>query len=136
MASEGESTIRAIMACVDAGDVAGAVAFLADDFAGHYASTSEPLDRDGMRLMFSVFTTAFPDGTHQFEDFVASDDRVAFRAIWRGRQTGEFNGMPPTGNAVEIVEMGIGRVDDAKLAEMWMMPDQAAMMQQLSVVPA
>ena len=87
-------------------------------------------------MMFAMFTTAFPDGSHRFDGFVAEGDRVAFGATWRATQTGEFQGMAPTGNTVEIVEMGMGRVENGKLAELWMLPDQAAMMQQLSGVRA
>jgi steroid delta-isomerase-like uncharacterized protein len=132
MSSEGETIIRSIMSAVDKGDVEAAMSQFADGFAGHYASTLEPLDRDAMRMMFTMFTTTFPDGSHRFESFVSEGESVAFCARWTATQQGEFNGLPASGAAVDIIEMGIGRIEDGKLAEMWMMPDHAAMMQQLT----
>jgi steroid delta-isomerase-like uncharacterized protein len=131
-----ERIVRAIISAVDSGDVESAMSHLADGFVGHYASTPQPLDRDAMRTIFTMFTTAFPDGSHKFEAFVSEGNSVAFSARWTATQQGEFNGLPASGARVDIVEMGIGRIDSGKLTEMWMMPDQAAMMQQLTAATA
>ena len=50
---------------------------------------------------------------------------------------GEFMGLPPTGEAVEIQLIDIMRFDDAGLVcEHWGVGNMLSLMQQLGVVPA
>jgi predicted ester cyclase len=52
-----------------------------------------------------------------------------------GKNTGSFQGMPPTGKQVEITATGIFRVVEGKLTDNWVNFDALGLLQQLGVVP-
>jgi predicted ester cyclase len=67
--------------------------------------------------------------------FICAGDRVAVRLIWRGTNTGSFNGMPPTGKPVAFGTTNIFRGANRKIAENWPQVDMMTLMQQLGAVP-
>lgn len=71
------------------------------------------------------------DRIDAIEDIVAKDDRVW--AVWtlRGRHTGELFGIPATGRTIEIVEMGIWRIEDGLVIESWFFADEFQLLRQL-----
>lgn len=77
---------------------------------------------------------AFPDMEYRLEDILAEDDLVACRWTVAGTHEGEFEGIPPTNEAVEIPASGLMRVDDGEIAEVWLNYDRLGMLQQLGVV--
>jgi predicted ester cyclase len=83
-----------------------------------------------------IFRSALPDGHIEIEDLLAEGDKVATRFRLRGTNTGSFQGMPPTGKAVDITATGIFRVVDGRVADNWVNFDALGLMQQLGVVPA
>jgi steroid delta-isomerase-like uncharacterized protein len=79
---------------------------------------------------------AFPDIHHTLEDVLAEGDEVAYRFTATGTHDGAFQGIEPTGREVEITGLGIVRVEDEQLAEVWLNYDVMGMMRQLGVVEA
>lgn len=67
---------------------------------------------------------------------IAEGDKVSARFIVSGTHTGEFLGIPPTGNAVTIIGTGIIRFADGKDVEHHVNFDALGLMQQLGVLPA
>ncbi len=53
-----------------------------------------------------------------------------------GTHQGEFNGIPATGNKVNVVGMSIWKIVDGKNVEEWEILDTMSMLQQLGVIPA
>ena len=82
-----------------------------------------------------TFFTAFPDIHATIEDMLAEGDRVAIRVIWRGTHKGDFMGIAPTGNKIEMTNTAIFRIADGKWAETWATTDDLRLMQQLGVIP-
>jgi steroid delta-isomerase-like uncharacterized protein len=78
----------------------------------------------------------FPDLTYTVEDRFAEGDKVATRATARGTQTGVFNGIPPTGNAVVVEDLILFRIAGDRIAEVWVNGDIFGLLQQLGVVPS
>ena len=81
------------------------------------------------------FRGAFPDFHTTIEDMVAEGDKVVTR--WRagGTHRGEFRGIAPTGEEIEITGIGIFRFsEEGKVVESWDNFDQLGMMKQLGVV--
>ncbi len=60
---------------------------------------------------------------------------MATRWTARGTHEGEFVGIAPTGNQVEITGLTISRIANSKVAEDWTEYDALGMMEQLGVVP-
>lgn len=82
---------------------------------------------------FTLFD-AFPDLSLEPVKMIEGDDTVA--AFWTitGTQRGEFQGIEPTGNEVSFRAMGMFRIDDGLVAEVWLLADRLALMTQLGAV--
>jgi predicted ester cyclase len=66
---------------------------------------------------------------------IAEGDGVAARWITRATHRGEFMGIPPTGNRVEIMSMGVFRFSNGRIVESWDNYDTLVLMRQLGVSP-
>ena len=52
-----------------------------------------------------------------------------------GTQTGEMDGLPPSGKSYSIVNIIIHRFENGKIAETWVSWDNVAMLTQLGYFP-
>jgi len=77
---------------------------------------------------------AFPDMEYTIEDTLAEDDMVAGRWRVAGTHEREFEGIPPTGEAIDIPATGTFEVENGKFTEVWLTYDRLGMLQQLGVV--
>lgn len=92
---------------------------------------------DGARQFFNVMRTAFPDCQFIVEDQIAEGDRVATRWTGKGTHNGEFMGVPPTGEQVELNGIAIFRIADGKFVEGWNNIDLLSVMKQVgNMVPS
>jgi len=71
------------------------------------------------------------DVSMKIEDVIAEDDKVAVRLTARGRHTGEFMGLPPSGHDYTISETHIFHLRDGKISEHWRDADMLGLMRQL-----
>jgi steroid delta-isomerase-like uncharacterized protein len=78
---------------------------------------------------------AFPDQKWTIEELIAEGDKVVNRFTWHGTHQGDFLGIPPTGNQVEVKGVVIDRFADGKIADTRILMDNLGLMQQLGVVP-
>jgi steroid delta-isomerase-like uncharacterized protein len=107
----------------------------APDFVNLSAPPGVPNDREGGKLFLGAFLNAFPDCRFTIDEMIAEGDRVATKKTFTGTHTGEFNGIPPTGNRVSLTFVDILRLRDGKVVEHWLSMDQLSFMQQLGVLP-
>lgn len=119
------------------GDLNLADEILTPDFLIHGPGLPADLPRgpQGAKLYATMLRTGFPDVklAHDFE--VEGDDRVVIRWTANATHTGEFIGIPPTGQAATITGIDIFRIEGGKLAELWQEWDQLGMLRQLGVIP-
>jgi steroid delta-isomerase-like uncharacterized protein len=108
----------------------------AADFVNLSSPPGIPADRDGGHMYLFGFLNAFPDCHFTIDDMIAEGDRVVTKKTFTGTHTGEFAGIPPTGNAITLQFVDIMRVRDGKIVEHWNCIDQLSFMQQLGVIPA
>jgi len=92
-----------------------------------------PPGPEGVKMIATMFRSAFPDYWMTIDYLVAEDDRVAARFTQGGTHQGELFGIPATGKQVKFTEMGILRIADGKVVESWYDVDMLGMMQQLGV---
>lgn len=132
-----ESTMRQFYDRVNAGDIDGFAALLADDLIEHEEIEGLPQTKDGVVQFFVMFRAAFPDLRMDVEDVIASDDAAWARIRITGmHEGGEFLGIPPTGKKVDFQGVDMVRFnDEGTAAEHWGVTDTMTMMQQLGVVP-
>ena len=116
---------------------AGDDELIAEDIVYHGpAMLGEVRGREGFKQLLGVFRAAFPGFETEVKQLVAEGDVVAAWHTHRGRHTGEFAGVPPTGKAVEVDGLELLRVRDGRIAAFWHMDDFLGLMQQLGAVPA
>lgn len=76
-------------------------------------------------------TRAFPDRRDAVDDLLAEGDKVWMRFQLRGTHTERLYGLPPTGNRVDVAEIGIMRFADGMWKEGWYFGDELGMLLQL-----
>lgn len=81
------------------------------------------------------FRNAFPDIKFTIMEQIAKNDMVVDRFIVRGTHKGELWGIPPTGKKFEVMGIGISRIENNKMVEIWGVFDALGLMRQLGVVP-
>jgi len=89
----------------------------------------------GVKVIASMFHTAFPDYWMKIDFMVAEGDQVAARFTQGGTHQGDLMGIPPTGKEVKFTEMGILRWANGKVVESWYEVDMLGMMGQLGLGP-
>jgi predicted ester cyclase len=120
---------------VGGGDLSVMDELAADDFVDHSALPGTPPGREGAKAFVRVFHAGFPDLSLTNEDIIGEGGKVVHRYVLRGTHEGEFIGIPPTGNRVEVHGIDELRVFDGKIVERWGQVDQLGLMQQLGVIP-
>jgi steroid delta-isomerase-like uncharacterized protein len=129
-------TQRRLYELLNAGDIEGFGALLADDFVEHEETPGLAPTKDGVLEFFRMYRAAFPDLRMDPEDVLASGDKAVARVRATGTHKGEFMGMPPTGKSVDVPLIDIMRfTEDGLVREHWGVVDMLTMMQQLGVVP-
>jgi steroid delta-isomerase-like uncharacterized protein len=121
---------------INAGDIAGASALMAEDCHNH-AALPEAQGRQGFASVIEKVRTAYPDMKYTVEDVVAEGDRAVLRLTFVGTNTGPltFVRMPmkATGKSVKFEQIHIVRASGGKIVEHWMASDMLAMFRQLGV---
>jgi predicted ester cyclase len=82
------------------------------------------------------FRSAVPDLAYTVEDQVAEGDKVVSRYTATGTHQGEFFGVAPTGNRIEMSGIQIDRFDEesGKMVEEWPEYDLLGAMKQMGAV--
>ncbi|HZQ64863.1 MAG TPA: ester cyclase [Gaiellaceae bacterium] len=88
------------------------------------------------KALIAKFRSAFPDLSFEIHDELAIGDRVAQRWTVRGTHEGEFDGLPPTGDTIELSGMSFVRFADGKLVEVWTNWDLLGLLRAIGAVPA
>lgn len=68
-------------------------------------------------------------------DIIAEGDKVVVFSTITGTHTGEFMGMPPTGNTLSINSCDLFRFENGKIVERWGVEDSLTMMTQFGAIP-
>lgn len=130
-------TMRRMYDLLNAGDIDGFGAQLADDFVDHEELPGVAPTKEGTLAFFRMFVAAFPDLRMVLEDVIAGGDKVVARVRATGTHKGAFMDLPPTGRQVDVQLIDIIRFGpDGRAREHWGVLDQLAMMQQLGAIPA
>ena len=121
---------------VNAGDLAGGAAYLAEDCVNH-AAVPEAQGRAGFERIIGKLRVAFPDLKMEIKDVMADGDRVVVRAMMTGTHRGplQFTHFPieATGKRVESEQIHILRVANGKIVEHWGGRDDVGMFRQLGL---
>ena len=116
------------------GNFAAADELLADDIV-EYENLPDglPPNGDGIRRLFQMLRTAFPDFNIPIEDLLNDGDKVIARVTLRGTHRGEFLGLPPSGRSIAYEAIDISRIVDGRMVEHWGIPDYLTLFRQLGI---
>ncbi len=110
---------------------------LVPDFAGHVPPFPDVHGPEGYKQFIAGTFQAYPDARFDVEDVIAEGDRVAVRYTLRGTHEGTTRmGVAPTGKEVAASIIGILKLADGKIVEMWTNVDFLGLMQQIGAIPA
>ncbi len=135
MSEENKAIVRRSYEAINRNDLDALGEVVASDMTDHVAAPGLAPGLEGMKQFFSSLHAAFSDLRMDAEDVIAEGDKVVTRVRISGTHRGEFMGIDPTGNRVEISGIDILRVADGKIVEHWGNFDDLGMMQQLGVIP-
>jgi steroid delta-isomerase-like uncharacterized protein len=113
------------------GNLAVADELYSPDFVCHFVVGPEWKGVEGIKREVASHRAAFPDWNEQVDDIIAERDEVVIRFTSTGTQSGEFQGIAPTGRKVTIQEVAIFRLEGGKIVEQWGMPDVHGLLEQL-----
>jgi len=115
-------------------DLDGFAELLAEEYVNHnrYAAPG----KDGSVAVFADFIAAFEDFRAEVNDIIDAGDTLVGRYTYRGRHTGTFLGVPPSGAEIELHSIDIWRVRDGRLHEHWDELNTLEFFQQIGAVPA
>jgi serine phosphatase RsbU (regulator of sigma subunit) len=86
---------------------------------------------EDVKRFVGEFRSAFPDLRLIIEEQIAEGDKVVSRGTIRGTHQGEFRGMAPTGEEVDIRGMAVFRFsEEGKVVESWDSYDQLSLLRQ------
>jgi steroid delta-isomerase-like uncharacterized protein len=132
-----KALVRQFADAGNAADWSSLEQLLTPDFTRHSDATPGPdvtSPQQFIDLQKSFMETA-PDQHVTLDAMVAEGDRVAVLATYSGTQTGPMNGMPGTGKPFSLRFLGMFRIQEGKIAEMWIEWDNVAFLSQLGLFP-
>ena len=108
---------------------------MSPEFVHHLTDPRLPAGREGIKALGQSIVAGFPDVRASVKDLIADGDIVIERTQTSATHSGEFNGIPATGNQVGWTEIHIYRLRDGKIAEQWSEVDLLGLLVQLGAVP-
>lgn len=106
---------------------------LADDVVEHGIHKELHGPDEILEFLDAHFET-FPDYAGETEAMIAERDTVAVRYTVRGTHTSEYRDVEPTGHTVEWTGMAMYRIENDRIAEIWLEEDRLGLLEQLEVV--
>ena len=110
-------------------------ALCASDYTAHLPGYP-PMPIEGHQEFAKAFYQAFPEMRHTIVETIADGELVSVRFQLNGRHTGDFAGIPATGNPVSVNAIVTMRIVDGKVKELHGEFDRLGLMQQLGVIPS
>jgi steroid delta-isomerase-like uncharacterized protein len=130
------ATTRQAYGLINAGDIDGFGALMADDFVEHEETRGLAPTKEGVMDLFRMYRAAFPDLRMDAEEVLVSGEKTLTRVRATGTHQGELMGMPPTGKSIDVKLIDIMRFNDVgMICEHWGLFDVFSMMQQLGAIP-
>ena len=131
--SENARAMRTILDAINRTRDANAMEdYLAEDVAYLNPATGRT-DRKGMLGFHTMLFKAFPDIRYRIDRLVAREDTVVTECAVRGRQRGEFVGIPPTGKPIDLPLAFVVDFDRGKVKRWNSYFDTGTMIRQLGV---
>lgn len=133
--NENVSVIDRVMGLINERNLDEAFELYHVDYIYHGPGGQELRGRDGIRGLWELFLSAFPDLVASVDAAVSEGDSVALRWRVSGTHTGEFLGIPASGKSMTLPITEVFRVENGMLAEAWDQYDRLHLLEQIGAAP-
>jgi predicted ester cyclase len=130
---QNKEIVRQLYEAIDEQNFDTILELIAPDGVGHIPGVPEAVPLEAIAQVIKSYYEAFPDSTHDIKAVIAEGDMVAVRFTQVSTHTGDYEGIPPTGNKISVEGQHILRLVDGKVAEVWLVEDNLGMMMQLGM---
>jgi steroid delta-isomerase-like uncharacterized protein len=137
LAEDNKVVVSEMIAAMNARDFEKVEELIADDVKRHCSATPGVMveNREQFMAFLHQDLSICPDASQEINLILAEDDRVAVHVTYRGTQTGAMGPFPPSGRSMELPFIGILRVQNGKIAEIWVEWDNLHALSQLGHFP-
>ena len=121
----------------ESGNVDGYDEICAKDIKEHTPDLNIPSDKKGIEYfkeIMRIYYSAFPNVTFDIKEIFIKGDKAISYVTVKGKNTGEFNGMPPTNMEVTLDMCELFRFNICKISEHWQIMDNMSFMLQLGIL--
>lgn len=98
------------------------------------ASPENIVGIDAFKAYYQNFLTGFSDIQFTVVEILGSEDKIVKHFNFKGKHTGDFFGIPPTGKTVDLNGVTIAKMKNGKIVQEQDFMDNMAFMQQLGLV--
>ena len=130
---QNKEIVRQLYEAIDEQNFETILELIAPDGVGHIPGVPEAVPLEAVTQVIKSYYEAFPDSTHDIKAVIAEGDMVVIRFTQVSTHTGDFEGIPPTGNKISVECQHTLRLANGKVAEVWSVEDNLGMMMQLGM---
>ena len=128
MSNTARQTALAFYDHLNHGDLDAITSMTSDSYVGHGFGDDGPAS---LRRDLAGLLSAFPDLRVTVQQSIVDGDRVAVRMTMTGTHSGDFAGLPASGNQIDVPSCDVLRIEDGQVAEFWPLCDTARLFSQL-----
>lgn len=134
--SEHKELVAEFITAVWNGEDLAAIETLAtEDLVVHGLGADVDRSREEFVDFHGGLLDAVPDLTHTVTDLVVEDDTVVAYVEIRGTPERQYGALAATGETFDSVGFQKYRIEDGKIAEIWVLPNAMGMLKQLGIFP-
>lgn len=137
-ASDAKALVRRFVEATNSGDYELLDELAQQNVVRHSQSTPgvEVRSLEELKRFLRQDATTFPDGRMRINRLVAEGPYVAFYGEYTGTQRGPMGPFPATERTVAVEASGMFRLEEGRVAELWILWDNLSLLAQLGhVVP-
>lgn len=135
--AESEEVVRNFIDAINTRDWDLLETLVAEDIVRHSASTPgiTVASRDDFTRFLRADLESVPDAMQEVDIMFASGNMVAVRARYLGTQTGQLGPFPPSGESIDLPFIGLLRIEDGRVQEIWVEWNNLEMLTQIGYFP-
>ncbi len=125
--------IKEITEMINSGDLSGADKYIDANYVEHSPSPGLKAGIEGFIESIMSLRKGFPDLRITINNLIVSETKACWLSTMTGTNTGEFMGMKPTGNKINVMGLDWINLKNEKCTEHWGYIDDGQLMQQLGL---
>jgi predicted ester cyclase len=130
---QNKEIVRQLYKAIDEQNFDTLLELSASDGVCHIPGVPEAVPIKAATDVIKSYYEAFPGSIHDIKAVIAEGDMVVIRFTQVSTHTGDYEGIPPTGNKISVEGQHMLRMANGKVAEIWLVEDNLGMMMQLGM---